>query len=178
MQKSLPPVGFKPTVAAGKRAWTYPLDHTATGTGPTLHTSSESLQKLPPCESELFTVSLIVSFPINIVCEVFSELILSPWQFMLFFAAQNTNQLLGLHSYCSQVWYEKGNGILLVWRHAITFDKHKCSLCVKVKTRCCATVFLQLSIRSNNMPGMNFIESLILQVWRSLMTHTWSQYFQ
>ena len=32
-QTSMPPVGFEPTISAGKRPQTYALDHTATGTG-------------------------------------------------------------------------------------------------------------------------------------------------
>jgi hypothetical protein len=45
----------------------------------TLHISlSVSSLKLPLSESELFTVSLILSVPINIVREVFSELELGP----------------------------------------------------------------------------------------------------
>jgi hypothetical protein len=40
--------------------------------------SSEISLQLPPSESESFTVSRILSFPINIFCEEFSELTLSP----------------------------------------------------------------------------------------------------
>jgi hypothetical protein len=32
-QTSIPPVGFEPTISAGKRPKTYPLDPAATGTG-------------------------------------------------------------------------------------------------------------------------------------------------
>ena len=32
----MPPVGFEPTISAGKRPQTYALDRTATGTGLTL----------------------------------------------------------------------------------------------------------------------------------------------
>ena len=44
---------------------------------------SERSLKLPPSESESFTISLIISFPINIFREVFSELTLSPGFSML-----------------------------------------------------------------------------------------------
>jgi len=39
---------------------------------------SESSLKLPPSEPESFTISLTLSFPINIFCNVFSEIKLSP----------------------------------------------------------------------------------------------------
>jgi len=50
----------------------------------------ESSLKLPPSESESFAVSLIVSFPINIFCEVFSELTLSPGFSMLLVVPQTS----------------------------------------------------------------------------------------
>jgi hypothetical protein len=31
-QTSMPPMGFKPTIAVGERPWTYALDRTVTGT--------------------------------------------------------------------------------------------------------------------------------------------------
>jgi hypothetical protein len=50
----------------------------------TLHVLlSKSLLRLPPCESESFKISLILSVPINIFCEVFSALVLSPGFSML-----------------------------------------------------------------------------------------------
>ena len=44
---------------------------------------SERSLKLPPSESESFTISHIISFPINIFRKVFSELTLSPGFSML-----------------------------------------------------------------------------------------------
>ena len=50
----------------------------------TLHVSlSESSLKLPPSESQSFTISLILSVLINIFCEVFSALELNLGFFIL-----------------------------------------------------------------------------------------------
>jgi hypothetical protein len=49
----------------------------------TSHVLSESSLKLPPSESESFTISLILSFPIKKFCEVFFELTLGPGSSML-----------------------------------------------------------------------------------------------
>jgi hypothetical protein len=57
----MPPVGFQATITGGEQLYTYTLDCVATGTGLTLHVLSESLLKLPPSESESFTISLILS---------------------------------------------------------------------------------------------------------------------
>jgi hypothetical protein len=93
-------------------------------------------------------------------------------------AVINISQLLVPNSYCSQAWYEKGNGIRWVWRLAVSCDINKCCIESKVKKGCCATVRFRLSTICTYTHGMNLIESLILQAWGSLMTQTWSQYFQ
>jgi len=69
---------------------------------------SESSLKLPPSESESFTISLMISFTINTFHEVFSELTLSPG-FSMFFhvacGAQNITVLLWPH------WYVARHGV-------------------------------------------------------------------
>jgi len=65
---------------------------------------SESSLKLPPSESESFTISL-VSFPINIFCEVFSELTLSPGFSHVACGAQNITLLL------RRYWYVARHGV-------------------------------------------------------------------
>jgi hypothetical protein len=54
----MPLEGFESMVAAGEWLQTYALDHAATGTGLTLHVSSESSLKLPQSEPKSFTISL------------------------------------------------------------------------------------------------------------------------
>jgi hypothetical protein len=66
---------------------------------------SERSLKLPPSESESFTISPIVSFLINMFYEVFSELTLSPCFFML----------LVLHKSSANCW----DHIHTVARHGI-----------------------------------------------------------
>jgi hypothetical protein len=70
-QTSMPPVGFKPMIAAGEWLYTYDLDHAATETGLTLHMSSEISLKLPPSESKTFTISLILPFLITFFVKYF-----------------------------------------------------------------------------------------------------------
>jgi hypothetical protein len=51
-QTSMPPVGFEPTISAGKRPQTYPLDRAATGTGVRLtlcYIKSLNAELSPPC---------------------------------------------------------------------------------------------------------------------------------
>ena len=68
---------------------------------------SESSLKLPLSEFESFTISLIVSFPINIFCEVFSKLTLSPcFLCCLWCAKHHPTTVTTL--ICSQAWCEKG----------------------------------------------------------------------
>jgi hypothetical protein len=51
---------------------------------------SESSLKLLPSESESFTILLISSVPINIFCEVFSELKLGPGFYVLLVELQTS----------------------------------------------------------------------------------------
>jgi hypothetical protein len=142
-----------------------------TGTGLTLHVLSESLLKLPPTESESFTISLIVLFPIHIFCE-FSELTLSLCFSMLPVVRKTSANCydhihtVARHGMRKAKKFSASDGRISAAR------KQTHALSPSTKQVVAPTVRLRHSTICTYMPGMNLRESLILQAWGSLMTQT------
>jgi hypothetical protein len=136
-----------------------------------LHVLRKSL-KLPPSESESFTISCIVSFPIDIFCKVFSELTLSlGFSLLLVVLKTSANCWDHIHTVARHGMRKAKKCAASDGRKSAAVITNAC-IESKVKTDGCATVCLRQCTIRTYTPRMNLIQSLKLLAWGCLMVQT------